>query len=698
MGLPEFIRLLLRHKRVLFGVPLIMGISVVLLTMNMPKKYPVHSVIYTGIASGYSLESTQGGQFNYFAINNAFDNLVNLISTKSTLDEVGLRLFALHIIQMEALPRIVSEASLEEIKRITPDEVKALVDPVSVENTYNRLLAFKNKDEENFVYELINLYHPHYSFDALSKIKVKRISTSDLVELSYETDDPAVSYQALKILLDVFRRNYRALKENQTDAVVNYFNNQLAISNSRLAKVEGSLLKFNQDNQIINYYEQSKHVVSEKEKFELERQAVMLDFVAAKSAIDNLESQLGARNQLQLQSSHITALRNKLTEINKQKTLYDLYTPKDSLVSGYYIGLQTEALALRSDLQHALDSLHYFENTRSGIQIAEIAIQWLQNVILHDEAKAKLEMLKQRQQEIDEIIRSYAPLGANMKKIERQIDVQEREYLSLLHHLGLAKLKQQNIEMASTLKVVDPPIFPITPKPTKRKLLVIAAMLMGFVVTGAFYLLAYFFDTTIKDVAGSERITQLKCLGGMPFLNGDKDKYHDQLKQAASHVINNQLLNMWNENGNSPMKLAFVSSFTQEGKSTIIAALMESMLAHGIECYQDDSLVKNSDSDRYLFAEAGVLKARIFPFDILNKADVICYVMRADRAWVEADKTIVSVLNSIDHKPIVSIVNFVNPELMSNVTDQVSKSQSGFRRRMKRILNFRFFETFDTNS
>ena len=46
-----------------------------------------------------------------------------------------------------------------------------------------------------------------------------------------------------------------------------------------------------------------------------------------------------------------------------------------------------------------------------------------------------------------------------MKRLERKIDIAEREYLSLLHSLGLAKLRQQNVELKSNLKLIEVPFF-----------------------------------------------------------------------------------------------------------------------------------------------------------------------------------------------------------------------------------------------
>jgi hypothetical protein len=52
--------------------------------------------------------------------------------------------------------------------------------------------------------------------------------------------------------------------------------------------------------------------------------------------------------------------------------------------------------------------------------------------------------------------RKYAKYmaGATIKKIEREITVSEQGYLEILHGLNLAKLKLQDSEMSSNIKLL----------------------------------------------------------------------------------------------------------------------------------------------------------------------------------------------------------------------------------------------------
>jgi uncharacterized protein involved in exopolysaccharide biosynthesis len=91
--------------------------------------------------------------------------------------------------------------------------------------------------------------------------------------------------------------------------------------------------------------------------------------------------------------------------------------------------------------------------------------EWLKNTIDYVEAKAALVVLARRKMDFVRTYQKYAPLGAMLKRIEREIKVAEQSYLELLRSLNLAKMKQQNLEMATNIKIVDPPYFPISAMP-----------------------------------------------------------------------------------------------------------------------------------------------------------------------------------------------------------------------------------------
>ena len=268
MTIIELVRLILKHFILLLIVPLLLASMVILLTMNPSFEYSSQTILYTGLATGSSIEMDK--KFNYQATNTAFDNLINIIKSRETQEEVAVRLLAIHLMLPEANPKYISKELYEKLKSKVPeeiynyiengtngnvmtDEILAVSDPFpeeidrhNYEKTVQNLLTLMRSSSDNFIYELLNYEDDkHYSLKALSSLGVERINSSDLMKLSYTVNDPGICQQTLTIYNRVCTKNYKNIKENRSDAVVKYFELQLANASEKLKNAEDQLLEFN---------------------------------------------------------------------------------------------------------------------------------------------------------------------------------------------------------------------------------------------------------------------------------------------------------------------------------------------------------------------------------------------------------------------------------------------------------------------
>ena len=87
-------RFLYRIKWWLILCPLLVALLVYLKMGTKPRNYKSTTTIYTGIVSGYDITTTEGSRQDWNVINNAMDNLINIILSQSTLKNVSLSLYA----------------------------------------------------------------------------------------------------------------------------------------------------------------------------------------------------------------------------------------------------------------------------------------------------------------------------------------------------------------------------------------------------------------------------------------------------------------------------------------------------------------------------------------------------------------------------------------------------------------------------
>ena len=93
MTVIAFIRLLIGHLRILIITPIAVVLLVVLLTRGETKNYSTTATLYTGFASGYSINNKEG-RTDFFAIKTKFDNLFASIKSRSSKEEILLKTLA----------------------------------------------------------------------------------------------------------------------------------------------------------------------------------------------------------------------------------------------------------------------------------------------------------------------------------------------------------------------------------------------------------------------------------------------------------------------------------------------------------------------------------------------------------------------------------------------------------------------------
>jgi succinoglycan biosynthesis transport protein ExoP len=475
------------------------------------------------------------------------------------------------------------------------------------EKTVTNLMNYYHKDNTNYVYELLNYSGPIYSIYAINaNLTSNRIQNSDLVKVTYKSVDQGIAQNTLAILTEVFIRQYRDLRVNNTDKVVQYFMRKVAEAQARLNDQEGRLLRLNQNNKIINYYEQSKSIALEKDALEREIQNTLDQNSGAVAVIRNMESKLGNKDSIYLKGSKIIAKRNELSKYTEQLEVNKVAQGYDPYQSQKMKDLTTKIASLKDEISDYVHQLYMYGHTTEGVPIATILDNWLKNVITYEESRAALGVLRNRLKEFEKTYSIFAPLGAMTKRYERQISVAEQYYIEMQRGLNQAKLRQQNLEMSSNMKIIDDPSYPIEALASKRRLLILAAAILGFLLVAFIIILLEYFDDTIKTPDRAERLTGLKLASAFPRLipnyrKADLNAITQRLTDLLLQNIKLKTSLMKAEERNKPLLLMFFSTNPETGKSTIANSLIDRLRATDERVlsinYRFDNEYSNLDDD-----------------------------------------------------------------------------------------------------
>lgn len=705
MSLPNFLRLIVKHWRLLLIVPLLASAVVFWVMGSRPKEYSSSLLIYTGFGSGFSLsDNNDKGNFDYYAVNNEFDNLINIIKSDYVLTKVGLTLFAQGMIYgSQGRTSYITHKSYEALRKIVPKEVEQLIDTSSVEKSVEALEKYMNSGTENFVYELIHLYHPHYSIWALERLEVKKIGSSDLVQVSYKCDDPAICYQTLRIIGGSFIDSYKTLRYSETLDIATYFEDQLTTSITKLQVSEDSFMEFSKDNRIINYYEQTKSIAGQLEAFELDYDKILAMNAQAKKSAEILGNKIDMNLRLRIESDDVLERRAAIASKVAHRATSGVFV-SDSLYSGINVDkFDREVVNAKSQLHSVLDTMDNQRQTPEGVERESILNQWLENTVMADATDAALRVLDRRRNEIDQKFDFYAPVGATVKRKEREININEQEYLSLLRSLSLAKLRQQDISMASSsLRVVDDPVFPISAEPSKRKLFSLATFITVLLLILIIMVVIELTDRTMRNAVIARRLSGLDVAAVFPMVGSGESCRVADLEVISTEQLTSQIMQL---RGVTPLPIyiSIISMEPREGKSFISGILAGRFAMMGYEVqhlnYESDFSVNSKTygealhpedlsthaerSDIYI-TELPPAMLNVLPVELLRNSTLNLVVCRANRAWHQADTRMSELLSKSAVNPLYIILNGVESDNMEEFTGELPKKRSWLRRFVKR--------------
>lgn len=679
-------------------------------TGYLPKLYTASTTIFTGITSRSSVDD-MSGRTDWNSANNAHENIINLVKAKSTLEAVSIKLLAQHLIYGEQKDsKVILPEHYEKIRSITPEDIMELVDKNSFDSTVARFTRYKTASKGNFIYDIFNWDNKYYGYIDLSKIQVIRRGTSDMIEINYTCDDPYIASNTLKFLNEELSARYETLLLSASIDVVRYFEEQLRLAKLKLDASEEDLMVFNKENRIINYEEQTKHLAALNNSFETRYEAAQLDYNSSKALLEQLDIQMAKRAKHTTENevfitvlSDISTLKGKIVEME----IFGTGESQGGMLDEY----KKQLIVAQNKLRDITHNIEGYKTSKEGVAVVDMVDQWLVALIKYETSKAELEVLRSRRKEIDKEYERYSPVGPSLGKQMRNVELEAESYKTILHHLGLAKLKQKNILLdAGTLQIVADADIPLLNKSRKRALYVIAALLGAIIFIIGFYLLLEMLDRTIRDGIRAERLTKGgKVIAAYPT---NKSLKHRRFTEEVYRITTEHLLGRLNGfiTPNETFVLNLVSIEKGEGKSYIGDRLEKQWIEAGYNVSYisyDKDLNQSSKQFQHSLSlfDIPVIANKVHGFDIviveydclsqnnvptalLNEAAVNLMILNAERAWYPSDQVTFDALKQkIDKDSLFICLDNTSREAVEQYTGQLPP-YTFLRNLAFRIMNF----------
>jgi polysaccharide biosynthesis transport protein len=714
MNFIQFIRVLSKNLKWLIIFPVLVAILVYFLTGKLPREYQAATTVYTGIASGYSLTSSEDApRADYFSINNAFDNLLATVTARQTLEDVAIKLLAQHLLLEMPDPLILSEKSFAQLKNEITDERALMVTPGNFNATVERITKYKNSSTDNIVVKLLSDPKGHYSLTNINKnLTASRKSSSDFIDLTYKSDDPGVCLNTLKFLTEVFIDKYKFLKGSETVNVIKWFEARLKDAAEQLNNSENKLKDFGIRNKIINYYEQAKAVAIENETNETDYYKELMAYESHKRAVARLEDQLESREILLRNNTELNKLRKELGVAHEEYERAKIYGNSTEKVEK----LATKVDAIKQEIRLWVLQYYSLNNTIESVPMNVVLESWLKEILGMDASEARLQVYIDRRKEFDRKYNEFSPLNMQVSRLEREISVAEKQYLEILHGYHLAKLRQQNIEMSNNLQVMDNPVFPTKPLASKRALLVILSFLASF-----FFLLVYFIarellDSSVKNTARAEELTGLKTFSALPNRLSLSNSL--QMGRIENTLLDYAVSNLKIELENNPQGgnnylITVISSREFEGKSYAAQKLAEKLysLDYSVLYISNDDNMEDAETEdrkfrtlryditsrffsakteenllpefsrvnrsafNFIIVEVPAISVNAIPNQLIKNSRLSLLVLDARRSWTASDENILKLFRKAagEENKIMLWLNQVEPEDLENMVGAMPK-------------------------
>ncbi len=386
------IRTLFRHRWLILIGTALFTLFVIYYTRHMQGGYDVKATLYTGVASGYNLESDK--RTDWATVQNSMDNLISIMQAESTLKRVCLRLFARVLIQgnpdkeNNGITAASYNYTYNHLKNSpNGNEILKLIDKSSEDKTVSNLESYMRPHRDNYIYGLFYYNHPFYSYNTLKNIKVQRRLTSDLLDISYSSGDPGIVYNTVSILMDEFVEEYRRIRYGETDKVIKYFEEELKRIGKKLNTEEEDLTKYNVEKRIINYIDETKEIAAISKEYELREQDALFAFNSTKSMLDEPEKHMDSNAKQVVKNMEFVDKLREASSITGKISEAEAMTDTKKQDSQSLESDKKRLAEVKQELNDLTSSYIGHKYTKEGASRINIIDQWLEQTLLYEKPK-----------------------------------------------------------------------------------------------------------------------------------------------------------------------------------------------------------------------------------------------------------------------------------------------------------------------
>ncbi|MDU0356010.1 polysaccharide biosynthesis tyrosine autokinase [Paraglaciecola aquimarina] len=407
--------------------------------------------------------------------------------------------------------------------------------------------------------ERLQIIKQNYAVSQVMKsLKILPISNTQIVNISYEDEDPELAALIANTVGDVYIESYLQARFDMTEKATTWLNESLEGLRTKLTASEKLLSDFYESEQLVNIDGVVGLASEELQKLSqqlLDAQTSLKQNEVIYNQVEQSGANIAELSTLTEVINHPSVVSVKRSEVTAQSRVSELskvYGPKHPQMIAANAELESIQASLAAQIKELVSGITVDYRNAS------------QKVV---ELKAEVERAKQR-------FRQLSNLDNRSKTLQREVDVNQQLYSSFF-----TRLKETNelggFESANA-RLLDVAQKPSAPAKPKKGLIIAAAFIvsLGFGIFLAIVLDAL--NSGIRSLDDVERKLSQRMLGlipwephkrkeNIPLRHFFDSKHHTFSESVRTLRTSLQLLNI-----DKPSKTILVaSSVPKEGKSTV---------------------------------------------------------------------------------------------------------------------------------
>lgn len=375
-------------------------------------------------------------------------------------------------------------------------------------------------------------------------LSVEAVSGTDVMEISYRSDDPELSAAVVNQVMESFIANDILSNRAKAAAAGEFIGEQLPRTEAAVDQAAEELRQFKAQNQIISLQEEASAVVELMANLDQQINQTQSELSDISTQSVELSRQLGMSPQQALsltslsQAPGVQEVLTQLQQVQSQlATQQALYTSRHPAIAN----LERQEASLSSLLQERVGEVL---GAGAGITAGELQIGELEQTLAQSLVQTEVQRLglQSRVNALSNLRQAYRTqadvlpaLEKQQRELERRLAAAQTTYESLL--IRLQEIQVAENQNVGNARIIQPAVVPGNPIESSRKLYLgmggFAGLLLG--IAAAFFI--DLIDRSVKTVKEAQDLFGYTLLGLIPRFEANTATQTQILSGVSPRVI-----------------------------------------------------------------------------------------------------------------------------------------------------------------